>query len=162
MVVVDGQRAWREHGKTWLWSAAAALLLAGAVLVVADVLRSLHLMTDQLGTVSQHLSSLDSMDRKLDGLGAMQKRLDTVDAHLGALQTTLDRANAKLDAANRRLDTAIGKLSSTDRTLGDMDRQFKGTSVQMRSVARSLVAMRGDVHTVAHKVDGSFLFRGVR
>ena len=51
MVAADGPRAWREHGRTWLWSVAAALLLAGAVLVVVDALRSLHLMTDQLGTV---------------------------------------------------------------------------------------------------------------
>ena len=32
----------------------------------------------------------------------------------------------------------------------------------MRGVGSSLAAMRGDISSMVHKIDGSFLFRGVK
>jgi ABC-type transporter Mla subunit MlaD len=162
MVVAHGGHASHEHGRTWVWYAAAGLLLAGVIFVVADLLISLHVMTTELGSVSQHISALDAMNRKLDGIAAMQQRLDSVDAHLTGMQRTLVQTNVKLDTTNGHLVTAIGQLSSTQSKLGDMDGQLKGMSGEMRGVGSSLTAMRGDIHTMVHKIDGSFLFRGVK
>jgi len=43
-----------------------------------------------------------------------------------------------------------------------MDRQLRTVSGAMRSLDGDLRSMRGDIHVMAHKIGGSFLFRGVK
>jgi hypothetical protein len=43
-----------------------------------------------------------------------------------------------------------------------MDAQLRGLTGDMRGLDRDLRSMQGDIHLVAHKIDGSFLFRSVK
>ena len=127
----------RGLGVAVLVAVAAIVLSVAAIVGVYD----LHLMTVQLDTVGQRLGTLDEMNRKLDGVTKMEARLDAVDGRLIAMETILERTNGKLEG---------------------MDAQLRGLTGDMRGLDADLRSMRNDVHTVAHKIDGSFLFRSVK
>jgi hypothetical protein len=77
------------------------------------------------------------MSRKLDRLTTIAQHLDHMDRGLTQMNGTLAAANGKLDRM-RELETGMTRLDGDLRT------------------------MRRDIHTMAHKIDGSFLFRGVK
>jgi hypothetical protein len=43
-----------------------------------------------------------------------------------------------------------------------MDGKLRTMGSSMKGLDRDLRSMRGDIHTMAHKIGGSFLFRGVK
>ena len=169
MVALGTRPAGREHRLVAAGAVLATVVAIAAVWAAFDAVVHLHMMTDQLGTVGQRLTALDSMDRKLGRLATMQRRLEAVDGRLVRVGTTLDRTNAKLDQTNAkldqtnaRLDAALARLHGTQTSLARMDGRLGSVSTQMQRVDADLRSMRGDIHVMAHKIDGSFLFRGVK
>ena len=148
MIAIARRPLWLERSLVAGGISAAAVLAALLALATVDTLGQLHLMTAQLTTVGRDLGTLDVMSRKLDRLAVMQ--------------ATLERTNGKLDATNRRLDGALSQLRSTQAKLGSMDAKLGGLAGGMHGVDRDLRSMRGDIHVMAHKLGGSFLFRGVK
>jgi hypothetical protein len=57
-----------------------------------------------------------------------------------------------------RLDVTSADLTGT----GPAIRRVAQTTSAMAADLRSLDAMRADIHEMSHKLDGSFLFRGVK
>jgi hypothetical protein len=107
-------------------------------------IRDLEGMRADVHRVSVELGAVDSMDRKLG-------RLDTVITILRRADSQLVATNAKLDHANARLDHADGAIGGMTLAVQQMDAQ-----------AKTLGPVRRDIAAMAHKIDGSFLFRGVK
>ena len=74
------------------------------------------------------------------------------------MRDQLAATDRSLDSTNLLLQRTNAKLDATNRITGDMAVSLKG----MRSDIHALDGMRSDIHDMAHKLSGSFLFRGVR
>jgi septal ring factor EnvC (AmiA/AmiB activator) len=156
MVAAAGRQARREHGNVRIAIAgAAAIALIAVTFVTVDLLTNLHMMNQTLGSVATRMTALDPMSRKLDRLAGMQGQLSTLDRHLREMNATMQSMDAKLSATNAR-------LASTQQHLGSMDAKLALMTTEMKMLDRDLASMRGDIHTMAHKISGSFLFRAVK
>jgi hypothetical protein len=138
------------------WYPLISVVLAAAFVAVVAVsaqigLRYLAAATDDLRRMDARLSTLDTMNHKLD-------RLASVEAGLGAMRGQLGTTVGLLRRTNTLLDETRTDLKGT----GPAIRQVARTTSAMAASLRSVDAMRADIHEMSHKLDGSFLFRGVK
>jgi uncharacterized protein HemX len=110
------------------------LFFASLALYAVGQLRG---MAGDLQAVDLRLSTLESMNRKLDRLG-------TVTATLKTMQQQLAETNGSLGRTNRLLHATNGSIT------------------RMQTDIRTLSSIRGDIHEMVHKISGSFLFRNVK
>lgn len=145
--------AGRENVRLWIAIAAfaAAVLIALAVYGGVRALTVLGAMQSDVQRMSVRMSALDQMDRKLDGLAAMSRRVNSLNGQL-------DTMIGQVQSTNRQLARTNGTLAGVD---GDM-RGMSGTLQTMAQRLAAIDAMRADIHQMVHKIDGSFLFRGVK
>lgn len=138
MATLTQRASWREHPFRYAGAVAGALIVALAIAAATlDIIAHLQLMTDQLGVVGARLDALDAMSRKLDRLAPVQQRLAHMDGGLTMMERSLRTTNGKLD-------------------------QMRVLTADMKQLDGEFRSMRGDIHIMAHKIDGSFLFRGVK
>jgi predicted PurR-regulated permease PerM len=128
-------------------AAALSAAIAGIIIVVAlalvgvRVVAQLDSMAANLARVNDSLGTLKTMNRKLD--------------MLNGVSVTLHQMNDKLSVTNTYLALATQRLSSMAN-----DSKTAGSSlVGMRS---TLAHMQADIHTMSHKISGSFLFRSIK
>jgi hypothetical protein len=148
-------------GSTWRFAAlcvTAALGAALAILVAVTLVRFLTGVGADLHSVSQRMDALPEMNRKLDRLEGVASSLGSVRAELHGAVALLTATNRTLDATNLKLDATNGKLDATNRSIGAMAHSLE----RMQSQLAKLDGMRTDIHTMTHKVSGSFLFRAVK
>jgi hypothetical protein len=144
----------RDNGiRVWVALAAfaAALVIALAVYGGVRALTVLGAMQSDVQRMSVRMDALDQMNRKLDGLATMSRHVSSLN---GQLQTMI----GQIESMNRQLGLTNGKLAGVD---GDM-RGMSGTLQTMAQRLAAIDAMRADIHQLVHKVNGSFLFRGVK
>ena len=139
------------RGLTYLGAAILALLVLGLAVLGLYAVHELQGMAGNLQQVSVRLGTLESMNHKLD-------RLETVSASLARMQTQLRATNGSLGETNQLLRITNAKLDVTNRATLEMSEALKRTE----SDIRALGTIRGDIHQMAHKIAGSFLFKGVK
>lgn len=130
-------------------SAAVALsaAVAGIILVIVLALVGVHVvaqldsMAANLTRVNDSLGTLKTMNRKLD--------------MLSGVSATLHQMNEKLSVTNTYLATATQRLSS-------MASDSKSAGSSLVGMRRALAQMQGDIHSMSHKISGSFLFRSIK
>lgn len=88
--------------------------------------------------------SIIGVVRAIGDVESMEADVHRLDGRLSAFDAEFRRANGKLDIANGSMKSALVTMRAMNRKL------------------QSVEAMRADVHEVAHKFSGSFLFRGVK
>jgi len=160
---IDQPRAW-----AWAWVLAAAVAASIAVLAAlaaARVIGDLESMQADVHRMSDRLGVLDSVNEKLG-------KLETVSSEVGSMQREVDlalaglrRANGLLATANGQLGTANGALARASSDVEVANGSMKSLIATTRGMNRQLKAvgsMSADIHEMAHKLDGSFLFRGVK
>jgi hypothetical protein len=130
---------------------AALAFLALLLTTGSRALGDLEAMQADLHHLNGQLATLDDMNRKLD-------RLATVSTGLSALRGELEGTRSQLRETNRLLVHANAKLDGTSASVASMS----GSLRIMERDLGSLNAMRSDIHTMVHKIGGSFLFRGVK
>jgi hypothetical protein len=77
---------------------------------------------------------------------------------INSMSTDLERMSVRLTA----LERMDAKLSQTNHLLVQSNGNLQQMIVQSHAADRKLGNMQGDLATMAHKISGSFLFRGVR
>lgn len=122
----------------------AVLVVAGFVVLALYAVHELQGMAVDLQRVSSQLSILESMNRKLAPLEAMSTNLTTMQSELRAMRRSLRNTNSALGETNALLMQTNAKLAVTEADI------------------RALGSIRSDIHLMAHKISGSFLFRGVK
>jgi hypothetical protein len=150
-----------EPSKVWVPYASLALALVIGVSITIGAMHALQALDSMQADVHHmdtRLATLDSMDRKLDGLAGMSGTLNGLHGEFDLTTRQLLIANAELRVANRKLDTTNGKLGLTTASIGRMS----GSLSKMQGDLSSLGEMRADIHTMVHKISGSFLFKGVK
>lgn len=90
------------------------------------------------------IGDLKRVDSRLQTLSVMSRQFEDTNRSLTLTNALLAETNAKIDATNK-------KLNATNDSL-------RGTHADLKALA----GIRGDIHEMAHKLSGSFLFRGVK
>ena len=155
-ISIDQPKGW-----TWPWVPAAVLAVSIATIGTIEAFRligDLESMQADVHRMSERLGVLDSVNQKLGKLDTLSAELSSMRGELNLTLTQLRRANGLLAAANGQLVTADGQLDVANGSMKSLIATTRGMNDQLRSVA----AMSADIHEVAHKIDDSFLFRGVK
>jgi hypothetical protein len=129
----------------------AAVFVAIVAISATVGLRYLAATAADVHRMDDRLATLDTMNRKLD-------RLANVEGGLGAMRGQLGTTVALLRRTNALLDTTSSNLTGA----GPAIRRVAQTTSAMAADLRSLDGMRADIHQMSHKLEGSFLFRGVK
>lgn len=90
------------------------------------------------------VGDIERLDARLQTLSVMSRQFDETNRSLRLTNNLLAETNAKLEATNNKLNSTNASLRQT------------------RSDIKALSSIRGDIHEMAHKLSGSFLFRGVK
>jgi hypothetical protein len=138
----------------WPWVLAALLaagIVAFAIFGAVRAIGDLETMQADVHRMNDRLGALDAMNRKLGQLNTMSHNLDSMRRRLDLTIGQLRQTNGLLVSTNVKLDVANGSM-----------KDMVGTMLVMNRHLQSVDAMRADIHEMAHKLSGSFLFRGVK
>lgn len=107
--------------------------LLAAILILLFAIAAVYALM-QLQTM---IADIKRVDARLQTLSVVSRQLEETNRSLRLTNLLLAETNAKLDATNSKLN----------RTNADI---------------KTLTTIRSDIHEMAHKLSGSFLFRGVK